>query len=124
MQLSKEHRTGYNLIELRINLQRAIEILDELDLENNPLGNKPLKKHLLGLIEPLDKQTKRYNDMYSVSSSGTTAFYDATRDNERFIMQNHLLDKVLISQHLAAHEINPKAVEGIIAKVLKAKIKK
>lgn len=120
MQLSKEHITGYNLIELRINLQRAIEILDDLDLQKNPLGNKPLNTHLKGLIEPLDKQTKRYNDMFDVSQEGTMTFYSTVKDNERFIMQHHLLDKALICGFLHAHELNPKACEGIINKIIKA----
>lgn len=124
MVISKEHETGYNLIELRINLQRSIEILDSLDLEKNPLGNKSLNTHLKGLIEPLDKQTKKYNDMFAVSQSGTMAFYNTVKENERFIMQNHLLNKALICSFLVAHELNPAAVEGIVNKVIKQNLKK
>lgn len=121
MTLSKENETGYNLIELRILLQRSIEILDDLDLNKNPLGNKPLNTHLKGLYAPLEKQTKRFSDMHSVSPDGTDHFYDVVKNNNQFIMGHHLLDKALICGFLMAHEQNPKAVEGIINKTLKSK---
>lgn len=121
MHMSKEHETGYNLIELRINLQRAIEILDDLDIQNNPLGNPKLKHLLKGLIEPLEKQTKKYNDMYKASPEGCQAFYNVVKDNERFIMSHHLLDKVSIRNYIMAHELNPGAIEGIVDKILNKK---
>src|SRR6478736_2338199 len=119
MQISKEHQTGYNLSEFRILSQRIIEILDDLDLEKNPLRNKTLNPLLKGLIGPLDKQTKQYNDFHAVCEEGTTHFYNVVKENARFTMSPHLLDKVAITRHLLAYEINPKAIDGIIDKILK-----
>jgi hypothetical protein len=119
MQLSQEHQTGYNLIELRILMQRAIEILDDLDLKKNPMANKPLKTQLKGIYAPLDKQTKQYNEIFEASAEGTMHFYNVVKNNAEFVMKNHLLDKALICSFLMAHERNPKAMEGIMEKILK-----
>lgn len=119
MQLTAEQETGYNLIELRVIIQRGIEILDDLDLKKNPMANKPLKTMLKGIYAPLDKQTKLYNEIFEASPEGAMHFYNVVKNNADFIMQNHLLDKALICSFLMAHQKNPKAVEGIMEKILK-----
>lgn len=70
----------------------------------------------------LEKETKNYSEIYGVSPDGTNQFYDTIVQNAKFIRGHHLLDQSLICSFLVAHEKDPKAVEGIINKVLKTKI--
>lgn len=121
MGVSREHLTGYNLIELRIIMQRAIEIMDDLDVVKYPLKNKALQSQLKALLPSLDKETKKYNDMYSVCSEGSAHFYNTVVANAQACMSNHLLDKVAVAQYLAAYDRDPKSIDGIIKKILKQK---
>lgn len=121
MEISREHQTGYGLIELRVILQRAIEIMDDLDIVKYPLRNKALQSQLKAIYPALDKETKKYNAMFEVSPDGALNFYNIVHENARFVMQNHLIDKGLIAQFLTAHDKNPRAIEGIIDKILKQK---
>ena len=118
MQLTRDQQTAYNLIELRILNQRYIEILDELNYERHPFKNQKLNQQLKGVYGVIDKETKKYDDMYDVSPEGTTQFYMVTSENAKFIMKNHLLDKSLICSFLLAHKKEPKAIEGIISKII------
>lgn len=120
MTISEEHKTGYSLIELRINLQRAIEILDDLDLKNNPLGDKKLRSQLKAIYPALDKETKKYNSMYQSNEEGVCHYYDIMKKNEEFIMSNHLIDKALCCSFLIAHELNPDVIEEAVNNVLLA----
>jgi hypothetical protein len=121
IKLSKEQYQAYNVIELSILFQRSIEILDELNAINHPIKNKALASQLKAIYPSLDKQTKLYNEMYNVEQEGVSHFYDITKKNAEYIMNFNLLDKALICSFLVAHEIDSKAVEGIINKVIKRK---
>lgn len=121
LKLSEKQFQAYNLIELSILFQRAIEILDDLNAIDHKLKNKALASQLKALYPSLDKQTKQYNEMYNAEQEGVSHFYDITKKNAEYIMNYNLLDKALICSFLIAHEINTKAVEGIINKVIKEK---
>lgn len=127
MKLEKHQELGYLEIELRIIFQRAIEIIDEIKYLQDYLKvnssdhktNKKLQAQMKAVYGPLDKQTRKYNDIFEASEEGTTAFYNTTQANALLVMRNHLLDKSFICQALMAHEQNPRAIEGIIDKILK-----
>jgi septation ring formation regulator EzrA len=119
MKLTKEQQIGFDQIELRVILQRAIELMDDLEINNPEPKNKKLKSQLKALYGPLDKETRKYNDIFEASEEGTTAFYQTTQANALLVMRNNLLDKSFICQAMMAREINPKAIEGIIDKILK-----
>jgi len=121
LHLSKEQYQAYNVIELSVIFQRAIEILDELSSIDHPIKNKSLASQLKAIYPSLDKQTKMYNEMYNVEAEGVSHFYDITKKNTEYIMSYNLLDKALICSFLVAHEIDTKSVEGIINKVIKNK---
>jgi len=117
--LTDSQKTGYNLIELRILFQRAIEVMDDLKIIEYPLRNKQLHALLKGLIGPLDKETRKYNAMFDVCEEGTSVFYHTVKDSCSWIMEKHLFDKALFAQYQRAHDLDHKAVEGIINKVIK-----
>jgi hypothetical protein len=119
LHLTNEQMQAYSLIELSIHLQRSIEILDDINQTNHPLKNKKLSSQLKGLYPSLDKQTKLYNHLFTVSSEGISHFYDTVKQNSQFIMSNSILDQALFSQFKIAHLEDSKSVEGIIHKVLK-----
>lgn len=121
MNLPIESKQNYSVLELGIHLQRAIEILDDLNIANHPFKNKKLNQQLKGVYGVLDKETKLYNKFHEVSANNTAYFYDVIKKNTSTIMQNHLLDQALICSFLVAHEADPKSVEGILNKVLKNK---
>jgi len=121
LKLTKEQYQAYNIIELSVLLQRSIDILDELNAIDHKIKNKPLAAQLKAIYPSLDKQTKLYNSMFEVEQEGVSHFYDITKRNSEYIMSNNLLDKALICSFLVAHEIDSKAVEGIINKVIKSK---
>jgi len=122
IKLTKEQFQAYNVIELSILFQRSIEILDELNAIDHPIKNKALASQLKAIYPSLDKQTKLYNEMYNVETEGINHFYDITKRNCEYIMNFNLLDKALICSFLVAHEIDSKAVEGIINKTIKRKL--
>ena len=119
MEFTKEQIQAQELIELRLVFQRAIELMDNLEVNNDPFKNKQLNSQLKGVYGVLDKQTKRYDDMYKVSPKGTTTFYNVVCESAKYVMTKHLFDKAGFVQYQAAHDINPKAVEGIVRKILK-----
>jgi hypothetical protein len=104
-------------IELSINLQRSLEIIEEMEIEMMP--NKKIRPLLRGLIQPLEKQCEVYNDFFKVDEKTVMYFYDVTRRNAKYIMSHDLIDQSRICGYLMASEKDPKAVEGIIKKVLK-----
>lgn len=122
IKLTKEQYQAYNVIELSILFQRSIEILDELNNIDHKIKNKPLASQLKAIYPSLDKQTKLYNSMFEVEQEGVSHFYDITKRNAEYIMSFNLLDKALICSFLVAHEIDSKAVEGIINKIIKSKL--
>lgn len=121
MQIDERQTLGYNIIELWTINQRYTELLDEFNVKNNALKNKKLNSALKSIYPMLDKETKNYSEMYHASSDGTNHFYDNITQNAKFIRSHHLLDQALICSFLVAHEKNPKAMEGIINKIIKGK---
>jgi hypothetical protein len=119
MNLSKEQELGFNQIELRVVLQRAIELIDDLNYSSKQIKNLKLKSNLKSIYGILEKETKKYNDLFEATPEGTTAFYDIVVANNLLVMRNHLLDKNLINKCIVANEINPKALDGILVKILK-----
>lgn len=119
MSLTKEQQLGFNQIELRVILQRAIELIDDLNYSSKEIKNLKLKSNLKSIYCILDKETKKYNDLFEATAEGTTAFYDVVVANTLLVMRNNLIDKNLINKAVLANEINPKALEGILNKILK-----
>lgn len=118
LKLTEQQKSAYDQIELRIIFQRAIDILD---FSIHKSKNKSLHSQLKALMPALEKETKKYNDIYEVESEGVSHFYDITVQNSQYIMGYGLLDKALICSFLVAHELDPKAVEGIVNKTIKRK---
>lgn len=119
--LSKQQERNFNQIELRIVNQRYIEILDDLLTYNLPTNNKKLRAGLKATYAMLEKETKSYNELFEVTPEGASAFFDICEANTKLIMSFNLLDKNLINKCLVANQINPKALEGILDKILKEK---
>lgn len=117
--MNESEKTGLMIIELWILFQRSIEILDDLNLKNNPMKNQKMKAHLKAIYPMLDKEVKNYDAIWKATPEGTDVFYLTLCENVKAIMSNNIIDKNLIAQCLAAHEKNPKALEGILNKILK-----
>ena len=120
-ELTPEQIRNFNLIELRIVNQRYVELLDDLEKHNVPTNNRKLRSGLSAIYAMLDKETKKYNELYATTSEGTTAFYEVCKTNAELIMSNVILEKNFIHKAISAHRFNPKAVDGIIDKILKEK---
>lgn len=120
-ELTPEQVRNFNLIELRIVNQRYIEILDDLLKYNLPTNNKKLRAGLKAIYHMLDKETKKYNELYEATPEGTSVFYEICKTNAELIMSGVILDKNFIHKAISAHRFNPKAVDGIIDKILKEK---
>ena len=119
LKLTKEQCQAYKLIELSINFQRSIEIIDELEGIKHQIKNKTLASQLKAIYPSLDKQCHIYNEMFKAEEEAVSHFYDITKRNAEYMMNYNLLDKALICSFLVAHEIDSKAVEGIINKTIK-----
>lgn len=120
-ELTPEQVRNFNLIELRIVNQRYVEILDDLLTYNLPTNNKKLNNQLKATYSMLEKETKKYNELYKATPEGTSAFFETCELNAKLIMSNVILDKNLINKCLTANKLNPKALEGILDKILKEK---
>lgn len=120
-ELTPEQIRNFNLIELRIVNQRYVELLDDLEKHSVPTNNRKLRNGLSAIYAMLDKETKKYNELYEATPDGTLAFYEVCKTNAELIMSNVLLDKNFIHKAISAHRFNPKAVDGIIDKILKEK---
>lgn len=119
MNLTDEQIRNLNLIELRIVNQRYVELLDDLNRLNLPTKNKKLRSNLNSIYQLLDKETKKYNELFEASEDGTNAFYDICCLNSKLILSNNLLDKNFINKCLEAYHKNPNALDGILNKILK-----
>lgn len=120
-ELTTEQVRNFNLIELRIINQRYIELLDDLLKYNLPTNNKKLRAGLKAIYDMLDKETKKYNELYEATPEGTSVFYEICKTNAELIMSGVILDKNFIHKAIAARRFNQKSVEGIIDKILKDK---
>lgn len=118
-ELTVEELQVYKIIELSVNIQRSIEILDDLEELKHPFSNKKLNSQLKGVYGPLDKQTKLYNEFYNSNPTITNHFYEVVKANAKFITSFNLLDQSRINNYLEARVINTGSVEGIVTKILK-----
>jgi len=117
--LTQQEYLNYNEIELRIHLQRSIEILDEFARLDHSFKNKPLNQMLKALYPALDKQTKKYNEIFQATETGTSVFYDIVQNNIAITMSATLPGKNTFNQFIMAYEADQKSVDGIITKVLR-----
>lgn len=117
--LSPEQIRNFNLIELRIINQRYVELLDELLHYNVPTNNRKLRSGLSAIYSMLDKESKKFDEIFNATPEGTTAFYEISKANAMSILSLNLIDKNLVTKCLLANETNPKALDGILTKILK-----
>lgn len=117
--MTENEKTNLLIIELWVLCQRQIEILDDLDLKNNPMKNNKLKQNLKGIYPMLDKMVKNYDEIYKATKDGTNAFYFTLKENTDAIMHHDLIDKNFVAKCLLAKEKDLKAIEGILTKILK-----
>ncbi len=120
-QLTDQQYINYSEIELRIILQQAIEILDEFKRRNHKFKNQSLQSQLTALYPALDKDTKKYDEMFNATQEGTTVFYDVVKASSSLIMTLPMPKKMIMNQFVAAYNTDEKAVQGVINKVLKTK---
>ena len=117
--LTNQEYLNYNEIELRIHLQRSIEIMDEFARLDHSFKNKSLNQMLKALYPALDKQTKKYNEIFQATEEGTSVFYDIVQTNIAIVMSAVLPGKNTFNRFIMAYETDQKAVDGIITKTLK-----
>lgn len=110
-----------DFIELKLHLQRSIEILDDLDIKNHPLKNKKLNQALKGIYAMLDKEVKTYNDLYAVAPEDTMYYYNVVCENAKTVLSKDLVDKALIESFLYCYKLDEKSVAGILNKIIKKK---
>jgi len=123
MEITPQQEVNFKKIELRILIQRAAEVIDDLNDIERKQGikekNKSLKAQLKALYPTLDKETKKYDEIYKASEEGTTVFYEIVKRNIQLVMHRNLLDKNFILCCFEAKEKNEKALMGVIQKILK-----
>lgn len=123
MELTPQQELNFKKIELRILIQRATEVIDEINDTERKNGlkekNKSLQSQLKAIYPTLDKETKKYDEIYKASEEGTTVFYEIVKRNVQLIMNRNLIDKNFILCCLEAKQKNEKALMGVIQKILK-----
>lgn len=123
MELTPQQELNFKKIELRILIQRATEVIDEINDTERKNGlkekNKSLQSQLKAIYPTLDKETKKYDEIYKASEEGVTVFYEIVKRNVQLIMNRNLIDKNFILCCLEAKQKNEKALMGVIQKILK-----
>lgn len=123
MELTPQQELNFKKIELRILIQRATEVIDEINDTERKNGlkekNKSLQSQLKAIYPTLDKETKKYDEIYKASEEATTVFYEIVKRNVQLIMNRNLIDKNFILCCLEAKQKNEKALMGVIQKILK-----
>lgn len=123
MELTPQQELNFKKIELRILIQRATEVIDEINDAERKNGlkekNKSLQSQLKAIYPTLDKETKKYDEIYKASEEGTTVFYEIVKRNVQLIMNRNLIDKNFILCCFEAKQKNEKALMGVIQKILK-----
>lgn len=123
MELTPQQELNFKKIELRILIQRATEVIDEINDAERKNGlkekNKSLQSQLKAIYPTLDKETKKYDEIYKASEEGTTVFYEIVKRNVQLIMNRNLIDKNFILCCFEAKQKNEKALMGVINKILK-----
>lgn len=123
MELTPQQELNFKKIELRILIQRATEVIDEINNTERKNGlkekNKSLQSQLKAIYPTLDKETKKYDEIYKASEEGVTVFYEIVKRNVQLIMNRNLIDKNFILCCFEAKQKNEKALMGVIQKILK-----
>lgn len=123
MEITPQQEANFKKIELRILIQRATEVIDDLNDIERKQGikekNKSLKSQLKAIYPTLDKETKKYDEIYKASEEGTSTFYEIVKRNTQLVMHRNLLDKNFILCCFEAKEKNEKALMGVIQKIIK-----
>jgi hypothetical protein len=123
MELTPQQELNFKKIELRILIQRATEVIDEINDTERKNGlkekNKSLQSQLKAIYPTLDKETKKYDEIYKASEDGVTVFYEIVKRNVQLIMNRNLIDKNFILCCFEAKQKNEKALMGVIQKILK-----
>jgi len=123
MELTPQQELNFKKIELRILIQRATEVIDEINDTERKNGlkekNKSLQSQLKAIYPTLDKETKKYDEIFKASEEATTVFYEIVKRNVQLIMNRNLIDKNFILCCLEAKQKNEKALMGVIQKILK-----
>lgn len=123
MELTPQQELNFKKIELRILIQRATEVIDEINDTERKNGlkekNKSLQSQLKAIYPTLDKETKKYDEIYKASEEGVTVFYEIVKRNVQLIMNRNLIDKNFILCCFEAKQKNEKALMGVIQKILK-----
>jgi len=123
MELTPQQELNFKKIELRILFQRAIEVTDEINEAERKNGlkekNKSLQSQLKAIYPSLDKETKKYDEIYNASEEGVSVFYEIVKRNVQLVMNRNLLDKNFILCCFEAKQKNEKSLMGVINKILK-----
>jgi hypothetical protein len=121
--LTPQQQINFKKIELRILIQQAIESIDwinDVEKKNNiKEKNLSLKSQLKAIYPVLDKESKKYNEIFNATEEGTTVFYEIVSRNVELVMMHNLIDKNFILCCFEAKQKNDKALMGIINKILK-----
>ena len=123
MEITPQQELNFKKIELRILFQHAIEVIDDInniELKNGiKEKNKSIQSQLKAIYPALDKETKKWNEIYEASEEGTSVFYEIVKRNVQLVMHKNLLDKNFILCCFEAKQKNEKALMGVIQKILK-----
>lgn len=123
MEITPQQEANFKKIELRILIQRTVEVIDEINYVERKNGlkekNKSLQSQLKAIYPTLDKETLKYNEIYKASEEGTSTFYEIVKRNVQLVMHRNLIDKNFILCCFEAKEKNEKALMGVIQKILK-----
>lgn len=123
MELTPQQQINFKKIELRILIQQATEVIDEINSIERKNGlkekNKSLQSQLKAIYPTLDKETKKYDEIYNASEEGTTVFYEIVKRNIQLVMNRNLIDKNFILCCFEAKQKNEKALMGVIQKIIK-----
>lgn len=123
MELTPQQELNFKKIELRILIQRATEVIDEINDAERKNGlkekNKSLQSQLKAIYPTLDKETKKYDEIYKASEEGVSVFYEIVKRNVQLVMNRNLIDKNFILCCFEAKQKNEKALMGVIQKILK-----
>ena len=119
MELTPLQKTNFKKIELRITFQRAIELLDDINKLDCKEKNLKLNSQLKAIYPSLDKETKKYDEIFNATQEGTTVFYEIIDRNTQLVMNHNLIDKNFILMCFEAKQKDEKALLGIIKKIIK-----
>lgn len=119
MELSKEDLLMITKVEVMIQLQLLIENFDLIFSLDPKMPNKKLQSNMKAILLMLEKETNNYNKLYAVSESDTLYFRNVLENNIKAIGSRTIIEKGHVDNYLACLTKNPKALDGIVTKILK-----